>query len=89
MRRADASFGDCAAAGTLALRAWSVSGEILDSEDRGDAVTTPGNCLALEAHSAEPTAMKDRSPMKDSSGWPVNALKSLNVVESTGVENTM
>ena len=76
MRREDeAPLGDSAAAGTLALRACSVSGDILDSEDRGDAVTTPGNCLALEAHSAEPTAIKDRSPMKESSGWPVKLEK--------------
>jgi hypothetical protein len=79
MRRAEAApLGDSAAAGTLALRACSVSGDILDSEERGDAVTTPGNCLALEAHSAEPTAIKDRSPMKDSSGWPVKLEKTVN-----------
>ena len=77
MRRADAApLGDSAATGTLDLRACCISGDNLDSEDRGDAVTTPGNCLALEAHSADPTAIKDRSPMKDSSGWPVKLEKS-------------
>ena len=51
---------------------WRISGDILEFGGRGDAVKTPGKSLALEAHAAEPMAMKERSPMKESSGRPEN-----------------
>ena len=52
-----------------------ISGETLDWEERGDAVTTPGKSLALEAQSGEPMAMKERSPMKESRGRPVKLIR--------------
>ncbi len=47
----------------------------MEWDERGDAVTTPGKSLALEAQSWEPMAMKERSPMKESRGRPVKLIQ--------------
>jgi hypothetical protein len=64
-----------AAAGAAISMMRCISGDILERAERGEAAATPGNSLALEAQVGEPTARKERSPIKESKGRPVKLME--------------